>query len=196
MKLLTFFLIFTMTFYSCDNPQKKEQGSEPLKSSINSQEVFLKMTTPLLKESGKQYQKYKKVYARAALPGEEIITVTSDGVETNNTAAEGDYVVKNQTDAKEVYIMSSEKFNKRYTLLQPLENGFSEYQPIGKVIGIELTPSVLKGLNLTNEFEFVAPWGEEMVAKIGDFIVSPLEYDEVYRIAKKEFFETYELDPL
>jgi len=30
-----------------------------------------------------------------------------------------------------------------------------------------------------------------MVVKKGDFLVSPLDYSEVYRIAKKEFFETY-----
>ena len=30
-----------------------------------------------------------------------------------------------------------------------------------------------------------------MIVKKGDFLVSPLDYSEVYRIANKEFFETY-----
>ena len=34
-----------------------------------------------------------------------------------------------------------------------------------------------------------------MVLKTGDFIVSPCpDFKEVYRIARKEFFETYEED--
>ena len=37
----------------------------------------------------------------------------------------------------------------------------------------------------------MAPWGEKMIVKVGDYLVSPLNYSEVYRIAEKEFFETY-----
>ena len=46
-----------------------------------------------------------------------------------------------------------------------------------------------------SDTEFIAKWGRLMTLKTGDFIVSPLPYlDEVYRIARKEFFETYEED--
>ena len=30
-----------------------------------------------------------------------------------------------------------------------------------------------------------------MIVKKDDFLVSPLDYSEIYRIANKEFFETY-----
>ena len=35
---------------------------------------------------------------------------------------------------------------------------------------------------------------EKIIVKENDFIVCPLDYSEVYRIAKKEFFETYKPD--
>lgn len=39
----------------------------------------------------------------------------------------------------------------------------------------------------------IAAWGETQPVKVGDFLASPDEtYSEVYRIARKEFFETYE----
>ena len=37
----------------------------------------------------------------------------------------------------------------------------------------------------------MAPWGERMVVKSGDYLVAPMNYSEVYRVAEKEFFETY-----
>jgi len=43
------------------------------------------------------------------------------------------------------------------------------------------------------EIQFTASWGEPMVLKPGDMVVSPMpDLNEVYRIARKEFFETYE----
>ena len=43
--------------------------------------------------------------------------------------------------------------------------------------------------------EFVAKWGRLMSLKTGDYIVSPCpKLNEVYRIARKEFLETYEED--
>ncbi|MCK5476675.1 MAG: hypothetical protein KAI55_02035 [Candidatus Aenigmarchaeota archaeon] len=45
----------------------------------------------------------------------------------------------------------------------------------------------------SDSFNFEASWGENMVAKIGDMIVTPPNKDEVYRIAIKEFEETYRM---
>ena len=43
--------------------------------------------------------------------------------------------------------------------------------------------------------EFVAKWGRLMTLKTGDYIVAPCpKLNEVYRIARKEFLETYEED--
>ena len=175
-----------------DIKQKKITSSTA--SAINNQESFLKSMVPQFRESGRLYRKYKKIYARQTLKNEKIETVTSDGLETSNTAKEGDFVVKNQTDAQEMYIVGSEKFNEKYQFLGESEDGFSEYEPLGKVLGLELTTDLLKELGLDAEFEFMAPWGEKMVAKKGDYIVTPPDYSEVYRIARKEFFETYEIE--
>ena len=46
--------------------------------------------------------KYKEVYARKAVPGEIIKTYTKDGLETQNIAKEGDFVVRNITEAEDV----------------------------------------------------------------------------------------------
>jgi hypothetical protein len=40
--------------------------------------------------------------------------------------------------------------------------------------------------------EFQAPWKESIVVKPGDYLVISLEKSEIYRVAKKEFLETYE----
>jgi hypothetical protein len=40
--------------------------------------------------------------------------------------------------------------------------------------------------------EFQAPWKESIVVKQGDFLIIPMDKSEIYRVAQKEFFETYE----
>ncbi len=193
-KYLVFCVLAPLILFSCKDADKKQKAEPIAKSAVIAQEDVLKDMLPHFKKSGTLFRKYKKVYARKAAEGEEIITVTNDGVETSNTANEGDYVIKNQTGAQEMYIIGGEKFNKRYRLLGEAEEEFSEYQPIGKVIGLELTPAMLTELGFQSEFVFMAPWGEKMVAKQGDYLVSPPGFEEVYRIARKEFFETYEKD--
>jgi len=159
-----------------------------------SQEKTKEIFIPLLKQSGKLYQKKGKVYAREITNPEIIQTITSDGVETINQGEVGDFVIQNQTDAKEEYIIKSDTFCKKYAFLRKLNNGFSEYKAIGKTIAIEINKSLAKDLMLSFPFQFTAPWGSEMICKENDFLVCPPDQSEVYRIARKEFFETYELE--
>ncbi len=159
-----------------------------------SQKELLQQVLPLMKKHGKKYKKFKHVFARKAKDGEVILTITKDGLETSNTASLGDYIVKNQTDAAEMYILTNKKFKARYKYLKRSKNGFSEYFPIGKIHALEMTPTLLAAQSWANEFYFEAPWGEKMVVKENDFLASPPSLNEVYRIARKEFFETYELD--
>lgn len=187
--------IAAVLIFSCRNMDSKQKnGASSKASKVNNQERFLKSMVPQFRASGKLYRKYKRIFARQTVKNEKIQTVTSDGLETSNTAKEGDFVVKNETYAQEMYIIGSKKFNERYRLLGEDKDGFSEYEPLGKVIGLELTINLLTELGLDVEFEFMAPWGEKMVAKKGDYLVTQLDYSEVYRIARKEFFETYEID--
>jgi hypothetical protein len=44
------------------------------------------------------------------------------------------------------------------------------------------------------EFSFIAPWGEQMVARSGDSIVQdPNKTRDTYRVAKESFACTYEI---
>lgn len=158
------------------------------------QNEIKQMVLPLLKTKGKSYRKFKKVLARKVKELEPVSTVTSDGLETTNRAKTGDYIVKNQTDAGEEYVMSPQKFKDRYKYKKRSKAGYSEYEPKGRITALEVNKSLLKKLKLQGEFYFEAAWGSKMVVKEKDFLVCPMGGEEIYRIARKEFFETYEKD--
>ncbi len=161
-------------------------------AEVASQEKILKELLPLL-EKAEIYEKYKEIEAKEAEGGEVIKTVTSDGLETENKAEKGDYIVKNLTEAGEQYIIRKDKFKMRYEYLETGTDRFKRYKAIGKIKAIAVSEDVMKLLNRKEEFFFMAPWGQKMIVKEGDYLVSPLDYSEVYRIAQKEFFETYRL---
>lgn len=156
------------------------------------QNEIKQMVIPLLKSKGKNYRKFKKVLARKAKGLENISTITQDGLETTNQANLGDYIVKNQTDAEEEYVMSPKKFKDRYKYRKRSKSGYNEYEPKGRIIALEVNKSFLKKFRLASEFKFEAAWGSAMIVKERDFLVCPVGGDEIYRIARKEFFETYE----
>lgn len=158
------------------------------------QEEIKKIMIPLLKERGQLYAKFLPIIARKAGGGEKIETVTGDGLETVNKAEEGEYIVQNQTKAGEQYVVGAKKFESRYQFLESLEGGWSRYQSTGKVWGIELTAALAQELNFKFPFYFIASWDSKMVVKEADFLVCPLDFGSVYRIARHEFFETYRLD--
>ncbi len=151
---------------------------------MNQKEAF-ELFFPLIQSYGKEYYKISLVYAEMALPGDYVETWTSDGLETTNYAKHGDFIVQNiQTEYQEKYIVSHEMFFKRYKFFYYHDKG-AIYMPIGKVKAI-----IYNG----QDCEFIAKWDRNMSLKTGDFIATPLPYmDEVYRIAAKEFFESYEL---
>lgn len=169
-KLILFFVFSFISIFS--------------KETVISQKELLQMYEKELKNSS-VYEKFNLIYAREAIVGEEIITITKDGLETLNKAFKGDYVVKNQTLANEEYIVPKEKFEKRYTFIKNSDNNWNIYKPLGEIKAIKVETK--------DTFYIMAPWNEKMVVKSGDFLVSPLDYSEVYRIANHEFFETYKL---
>ncbi len=158
---------------------------------MHSQEKMKQMVLPLLKSKGNIYQKVKKVFARKAKDVERIITTTSDGRETINSAKPGDYIVKNQTGAGEEYILTPSKFRSRYAYKKRSTAGFSEYEPTGRIHAIEVNKRLLKKFGVKLRFYFEADWGSKMIVKEKDFLACPVGGEEVYRIARKEFFETY-----
>jgi hypothetical protein len=153
-------------------------------------EAFL----PLILSTGKTYSKKTTVWARKAVVGERVITVTTSGKETENVAKEGDYLIENDTVPKEHYLISGEKFKIRYSLLDFIDPRktlsltgetftWNQYKAIGSVIGLPYTGDPLK---------FIAAWNEPMVLFDGDMICTPLPgKDEVYRIGRPEFIQTY-----
>ena len=80
----------------------------------------------------------------------------------------------------EQYIISAETFKKKYEI-DP--NNLKVYRPKG---------GAQQFLRLDEDIDFVAPWGEDMHMKSGDFInVTDREKGDIYGIGQKEFFETY-----
>ena len=82
--------------------------------------------------------------------------------------------------------------NVRY--VEDVDEEWKLYNPVGEVMGIEISRDLTTMLGAGEEFFIMAPWGSEQLAREGDMFVSPLPaLDEVYRIARKEFDETYKL---
>jgi hypothetical protein len=148
------------------------------------QQQMLEVFLPQIEQISHIYGKFSLVLARPALLDEYIETWTADGLETRNYAKNGDFVVKNlQTEFQEEYIVSSSAIYKRYKLFYFTENG-AVLIPKGKIKGI---------VHSGEDFEFIAKWGQLMIVKTGDYLVCPFpECDEIYRIARQEFYETYE----
>ena len=143
-------------------------------------------------QQGKVYRKKKHILATQAKGGEHIETITSDGLETFNVASAGDYIVTNLTAAGESYIVPKAKFEKRYALVEKQNSNQHIYQATSQITALELTAELLKALDLPSEFHFTAGWGEQMVAKKGDYLAMPKDAKpEIYRIAAVEFGETY-----
>lgn len=155
------------------------------------QSSLLDVILPLIKERAQRFIKFQQVHARPAKNGELVISTTGDGDETTNVASAGEYVVKNLTAAKEKYVVGEATFAKRYTKVNDLGDGWALYDPKGEVLAIEISREITNRLNVGSEFFILAAWGEQ-IAKEGDLFVSPLpQLNEVYRVARKEFFETY-----
>lgn len=159
---------------------------------MHTQEEMKKTIMPWIKSKGKIYRKVTKVLARKAKKPERITTTTKDGKETTNQAKVGDYIVRNQTEANEEYVMSPKNFRSRYVYKKRSMASYNEYEPIGKIYAVEVDKRFLKKFKLESKFYFEASWGSKMIVKEKDFLACPMGEEEVYRIARKEFFETYE----
>ncbi|HLG39909.1 MAG TPA: hypothetical protein VI461_09585, partial [Chitinophagaceae bacterium] len=162
------------------------------------QETLVTKIADIIEYKGNLYQKIKGVYAWLAEGGEKIITKTQDGVETVNLASRGDYIVQNETGAKEKYILKAPVFNDRY-----VHEKDNYYVPDEKtrVFALQLTPENIINYKLTgfeglikepDKDSFIeAPWKESQKVALNDYLVCFPFKNEVYRIALAEFSETY-----
>jgi hypothetical protein len=107
-----------------------------------------------------------------------VMTITSDGKETQNVAAEGDIIMCGPS--KENYVIKAAKFPKLYQ------------GNIGSDVIPEQSPRMVAQVkNLPQSVvKFTAPWGESMVLKPSDYLVKDGDQG-YYRIARAEYEETY-----
>ena len=105
-----------------------------------------------------------------------VVTITTDGKETQNTADVGDIIFSGATG--ENYVIKSAKLPKLY-------NG-----NVGGDIYPEQSPRQV-ALYTDEPVTFKAPWGEDMIIKPGDYLVKDPANTGYYRIAKVEFEKTY-----
>src|SRR4051812_7650519 len=100
---------------------------------MHTQEYMINGYLPIIETEGNVYRKVTIVRARPASVGEKIITVTSDGKETENVAKENDWLVENNTEAREEYLISDEKFRARHEQAGDIAfGGWLSYMAKGK----------------------------------------------------------------
>jgi hypothetical protein len=158
-----------------------------------SQYRLIKHLGPLFHQRGVPHCKVQNVHARRAIAGEHVVTITSNGVEGTNVAEEGEFIIENQTEARERYIVTAEIFNGKYRQLEELENGWGVYVPDQEslVLALKVDDALLQLLGQNRHFQIDASWGYPQEVSHGDFLVAPSDLSEVYCIAAKEFGETY-----
>jgi len=105
-----------------------------------------------------------------------VVTMTSDGKETENVAKAGDIVMSGPSSEK--YVIKSSKFSKMYE------------GNMGEDVTPEQSPRMVAEYIGEDPITFKASWGEDMVLKPGDYLVKEGE-GAYYRIAKKEYEQTY-----
>lgn len=108
---------------------------------------------------------------------QRVLTITADGLETENVAEPGDVVMSGPSG--ETYVVKAAKFGDLY-----------DTGP-GAIVVPNQSPRLVARYTGSSEVVFTAPWGEDMVLKPGDYIVGGASED-IYRIAKKEFEATYD----
>jgi len=147
---------------------------------------------PVIEAEGKNYKKSAVVDVRSAQKGEVIVTIVNGIEETKKTAEEGDWVIKNP--GGEEYVVPEKVFTPRYKEIDEPSafEGYKRYQASGRIRAVTFDS---QSLGLQSPFKFNAVWGEEMIIEDGDKIVTTLpEKNEVYRIEKQAFVDTYTKD--
>lgn len=129
---------------------------------------------------GNFYQKImREAFAREGIIGEIIKTIIDGEVETVNSVKTPSMIV---TGIKgEQIILSNENFETKY---QHIEGNRYKTKP-DRILAVKIKSNV-------NNFEFLAPWNEKMIAHPGDYIVCR-SFNDIYRVEKEIFEKTYKL---
>jgi PGDYG protein len=105
-----------------------------------------------------------------------VVTVTSDGKETQNVAEKGDIIMSGPS--RENYVVKAAKFPKLYQ------------GQLGQSVVPEQNPRMVAAYTGNQPVTFTAPWGENMILKPGDYLVKDGDQG-YYRVAKVEYEQTY-----
>ena len=178
-----------------DCQEEFQEILEDVHSSLPvAQKTLMEVILPLAVTDGDHYREYRNINARPAVEGEKVISILDDCEETVNFAKADDMAVRSLTEAKEKYIVSKEKFAKLYQEIEKVDDKWKLYRPQGEVRAIEIIRDITSDLGVGEEIFVIAPSNAEQLARDGDMFVVPLPAkDEIYRIARKEFDENYEL---
>ena len=141
------------------------------------------------KETTKQAKQYQYTDSSQDMPAmsytvvqqqQPVVTITSDGKETQNVAEPNDIIMSGPS--REQYVVKPEKFIG--------ERGLYTGK-VGGTVTPEQSPRIVARVeNITQDITFKAPWGEDMILKRGDYLVKDGDQG-YYRIAQKEYDETY-----
>lgn len=105
-----------------------------------------------------------------------VVTITSDGKETQNIAAVNDIIMSGPS--RENYVVKAEKFSSLY-------NG-----NIGSTVIPDQSVRYVAKYTGNRAITFMSSFGQEMVLKPGDYLVNRGDRG-FYRIAKNEYEQTY-----
>tara|TARA_R110002020_G_scaffold342969_1_gene557304 strand:- start:75 stop:824 length:750 start_codon:yes stop_codon:yes gene_type:complete len=169
----------------------KPEYPEALRRSSDEEGNTLEAILPTLefKETTKQAKQYQYAQSSQNMPAmsytvvqqqQPVVTVTSDGKETENVAEPNDIIMSGPS--REQYVVKPEKFIG--------ERGLYTGK-MGGTVTPEQSPRIVARVeNITQPVTFKAPWGEDMILKRGDYLVKDGDQG-YYRIAQKEYDETY-----
>ncbi len=147
-----------------------------------------------------EFGKFAKVYIRPSIPGEKVDTIVGGQVETTNTGKSDTFTVQALGGDREKWVISAKQLANRYhdpkaeprsdveVNPPPGAQPMKLYLPKGRVLGFELPPEV-------GPITFKASWGEDMIAKPGDFIVHPSDDPtDIYRIVGRRTNSAYRVE--
>lgn len=154
-----------------------------------------------LKKMNIEFKPAKKtaiILARKGIPGEILEVRCSDGIlETTQTVTENQMVIKNVQASNEIYAVNTVDFEQRYEYIIDKDDIWKSYKSKGTIKYIVLdyvTTLELEDLYCKDgSIEFEPAWGGVMKVLRGDILAISDTNGSLYRIAKHEFYKTYEV---
>ena len=165
-------------------PEMKKQGMKENADAVDINQLASQMKFLPTTKLAKQY-KFVKDGVPGKMPAmtytvssqeQPVVTITSDGKETQNVAAPNDVIMSGPS--RENYVVKAAKFPKLYQ------------GTMGGPVIPEQGPRMVALYTGQQSVTFTAPWGESMVLKPGDYLVKDGDAG-YYRIAKAEYEQTY-----